>query len=467
MTAVLPLTTTFTPSTDCYANWWHNVGGWDFVVDPLNLGPCLPHSVTASTYFSPGLICPAGFRTACTGSTVMNGVPVSTATCCPVFSDFALTCTTTDIEPDFDTTFGCTYSMQTSTTVTGIGVDWTGTLSSTTTGILDPGNKLYGPSVLLVWQEKDLSLITPSASTSILSPITGTASGSVTTSATGTMTTSTLSAASSTASGGGLSTRAKAGIGIGVVAICFVAMLAVFFSWRRYRAMQAPIAGALMQEDLEVSEPRPDAAEGYGRPIQDSTGAFAPGAEKTAELPEVNHVRNLPFELPDRESTSPPELPGHLITSRSELPESQPFHRSELPENQPIHYSAPSHNPNTAHPDVHSSYGELSAMAPTPILNTVNPSSAFQPPLQQQESSTSPVSKPWEASVPLSASSRNRDEELRRIEEEERRIDAEIAETERVITLRQAKADLQAQRLKILEGVEQAQEGTLGSRRVA
>ncbi|OGE50651.1 hypothetical protein PENARI_c016G05884 [Penicillium arizonense] len=201
----LPLTTTFTPPSQCVSDFWvaYNTGSSIY----LNLGPttpslCLPTGWDSTTYFSPG-VCPSGYGIAASVTVPMGNAIETVATCCPV----SAVCQWTP-GPNIATTFDQTYWTTISTTPSPTTVTTTdsGTLSGTN-GLINA----YG--VVIRWQSTDFSN----------APATAVA-------------TTTGAAAEATHDSSGLTAGADVGIGIGaaVAVILFVAM-GVFLLRRRNR----------------------------------------------------------------------------------------------------------------------------------------------------------------------------------------------------------------------------------------
>jgi hypothetical protein len=112
---------------------------------------------------------------------------------------------------------------------------------------------------------------------------------------------------------------------------------------------------------------------------------------------------------------------------------------------------------------------ELSTIPPTPEVSSASPSKAFAAAIPRRAvptstSSTSWSNAPWQnegfpeagveqapKAIPL-VSANEEEDELRRIEDEERRIDAVIAESERIRAIKEEKAVLQARKAELLAG---------------
>ncbi|KAJ5678919.1 hypothetical protein N7462_007163 [Penicillium macrosclerotiorum] len=85
-TAPLPLTTTFTPPSECLTNLWaamSNSSTW-MNLGPINTAECLPSGWAPKSYYSPG-ICPSGWIMAYNTTTSTGGTAETRGTCCPVY----------------------------------------------------------------------------------------------------------------------------------------------------------------------------------------------------------------------------------------------------------------------------------------------------------------------------------------------------------------------------------------------
>ncbi|CZR56771.1 uncharacterized protein PAC_06660 [Phialocephala subalpina] len=271
-----------------------------------------------------------------------------------------------------------------------------------------------------------------------------TGSAGAATSDTGTGNLNLNASGSTSTSGGSLSTGAIAGIAVGIVALVITAALVAFLLWRRRRKQRNSPPLDLSPEGLEVGEPPP-------KPELDSTAIGVPVSQHEAQP-----------ELQDASANRTP--------AGSELHSSPAFTTSTLGRaemgNSPTPQSATNAVPTS----------ELSTTPATP-----KPASAQLQPQPQQPISQRPVAPsnstalkanaPWETDpfpypqpevtatqaqkTPL-LSETDDDDELKRLEEEERRVDAAIAESERIRALKEEKTALQARKTALLEAKQKA-----------
>jgi len=282
------------------------------------------------------------------------------------------------------------------------------------------------------------------SSTGTGSPSTGTGSPS-----TGTGTSSGGSGGAATSNGGGLSTGAKAGIAI--AAILIVAILAGIgiYVWRRkWKTKDPPLSG---EGGLEVGD--------------------AP--------PEFTALRRAEMEA--KEADTP-----HIITGEP-MNEGLAVHGIQLDgndldasgERQELDSTGASIQPRHAELDATANLSELSdagipfrgelsgdstrrsELSPKrkPLSGSVSP--RISDPTSQSLTSAPWSNKPWSnpdiegfgVAYPVTHQSTNEAAEaaeMRRIEEEERRIDAAIAESERLQALRKQKEELQKRKLEMM-----------------
>ncbi|KAK5989837.1 hypothetical protein PT974_08099 [Cladobotryum mycophilum] len=218
-----PLTTTFKGPGDCTGLYASNfLSGVDFATT------CLPDGFDPNpkSYFSPGLICPSGYVSACHDNT---GVPsITTVTCCPTVADnIALSCVDTKTLHSVWSTLFCTWiapgGKGTSLPMT---MSQNGVTSTPTIGFTAPGGlNAYG--IRMVYEATDLE--------------TTKTKGLGTKSKIGSTPTTTNKNGSDPNSGGssGMSEGAKIAIGV-VVPIVVLGLLAgAFFWWRRKRTTVA------------------------------------------------------------------------------------------------------------------------------------------------------------------------------------------------------------------------------------
>ncbi|CAG7923479.1 unnamed protein product [Penicillium olsonii] len=252
-TSPLPLTTTFTPASECLNDLWlfesvytvQDSTSWS--TRWANLGPedtkrCLPPGWEPSTFYSPGLVCPTGWAMA-PGSTI-NDNGETTATCCPVYQPSSLTFTqrslTSGPARPWHSTEACAFGAPTDIPYTYTATPGHGsktTIYATATARKDGWNA-YG--IELRWKATDLTSIS-----SIYVP-------SITSSATPQTTTQQQPEESST-----LSTGAKAGIGIGAAIGGILVILAIgFLIIRRRKSKVKDTSEAIDNGQHELHGPR-------------------------------------------------------------------------------------------------------------------------------------------------------------------------------------------------------------------
>ncbi|ROW04758.1 hypothetical protein VMCG_04830 [Cytospora schulzeri] len=167
-----PLTTTFTPPAAC--SGIYTSAGVVMIDDDTS---CLPDGFTSTStnYFSPGLMCPSGYATACNDNAGVSSI--TTVTCCPYRGDITLGCVTpTTLSGVWEALF-CTWIAP----ETGISVQITisndaGTTSTEKTTMTSPdGINAFG--VRMVYENSDLSAVatTTSESTAKTTSTSGTA----------------------------------------------------------------------------------------------------------------------------------------------------------------------------------------------------------------------------------------------------------------------------------------------------
>ena len=207
-----PLTTTFSRPQDCNGIYKPE---YLYMVDASST--CLPTGFKTDAYFSPGLICPAGYYSACHDNT---GVPsFTTVTCSPVLNmlDITFSCVTTTTRTGVWTTLYCTWVADSTRLL--VTQSSNGVTSTVKEEFRSPGGlNAYG--VRMVHQSTDLIATTSATATA---PATATVS----------ITQSALPAQTAAVLSGGLSVGAKIAIAV-VPSVFALAMLAgMLFLWRR------------------------------------------------------------------------------------------------------------------------------------------------------------------------------------------------------------------------------------------
>jgi len=159
---LIPLTTTFTPPADCSGLYEPSftVG----VVDPYTT--CLPSGFTLGTtnFFSPGLICPAGYSTACHDTAGVS--TITTVNCCPVRSDISMSCGDfrgLEHTNSFWGTFFCTWYCSKSTSLL-MTLSSSSGVTSTVSVAYTPGMGLNAYGVRMVYENTDVPTTSASSS---------------------------------------------------------------------------------------------------------------------------------------------------------------------------------------------------------------------------------------------------------------------------------------------------------------
>ncbi|OAQ69920.1 transmembrane alpha-helix domain-containing protein [Pochonia chlamydosporia 170] len=211
-----PLTTTFTRPKSCDGIY---LSGFLAMVDVSS--SCLPDGFKTDAYFSPGLICPSGYISACHDTTGVKSI--TTVTCCPTLKDpnVSLGCVTTSTLTDSWSTLFCTWiGPESSDSTLPVTTSDRGVTSVKNLGFHSPGG-LNAFGIRMVYEASDLSTETKT---------TATPTGSASQSSGGA---ATSNPPSDTSNSGGLSTGAKVAIGVVIPIIALAALLGAFFWWRR------------------------------------------------------------------------------------------------------------------------------------------------------------------------------------------------------------------------------------------
>lgn len=209
---------------------------------------CLPSgfNTAASSFFSPGLICPSGYYRACHDTTGVASI--TTVTCCPTYNqDISLSCVNTNTLSGIWASLYCTWSPEAGQpTSLPLTLSSNGITSTSMVGVTKPGG-INAFGVRMVYQSTDSSTATAT------SGATSTAQAPSATSIQATSSSSTQGAGSSSSATAeptksGLSTGATVGIAVGAVTALLIIAGALFLCWRsrrNNRHVHAPIA----QED--------------------------------------------------------------------------------------------------------------------------------------------------------------------------------------------------------------------------
>lgn len=294
MATPTPLTTVFTPPTECLSQLYWSYEG------PLQLGPgteCIPGgpSPTLHSYFSPGIYCPENWTVACQSEVTLGAITETRAQCCPradgieSFSFSSFTCNSVNAADSSSykswyESLGCTMNLGTLATQGYVNVVATGGTPYTTTVSFDSDGGLNAYSVQIAWQASDLTAARTSAS-----PTTPTSTGSILPKATGTSAASDSAAINGGARPHGLPQSAKIAIGAVIPVVVVLALIGALLLSRRRMAKSRLSYGVERPSAPEVPEPQ-------AAPIHEIHSAQMPielPAEKVAESSAVE-VRRLP-----------------------------------------------------------------------------------------------------------------------------------------------------------------------------
>lgn len=304
---VVPLTTTFTaPGTAC--------SGIYFPTSLQNIAmfhdepSCLPSgfSTAQSAFFSPGIICPSGYYSACHDTAGIASV--TTVTCCPSLADRGIKFTCVDpktLGGVFTSKF-CSWQAPASP---GLPVSVTRSDTSRRTStivdnMVSPGG-INAFGIRMVHQATDLQVLSTATS------LRGSSGSSSTAGVTGPgpVQSGLTEGQTSGGSSSGLSQGATIGIGVGVAVLVLAALAGLFLWWRKRR--RAAAAGAPLPASPQAEALMPENKYHYsGHPqnphIYDAKGGWvpAPASELSnagvAEMPGQTYVVELPTERPQR-----------------------------------------------------------------------------------------------------------------------------------------------------------------------
>jgi hypothetical protein len=297
-----PLTAQFTPPSDCtgiYESYVYLVGQ-DTTCVPPSFG------ISSTSYYSPGLICPSGYSTACHDTTGVSSI--TTVTCCPVLSDIGVTlsCVPTPSRlADIWSTLFCTWvAPSDGTTLMATLSSANGVTSTSAVPFSWPeGLNAYG--VRMVYESSDLSAAATTSSQT--SSHTSSSTSSTTTTSSSTSTSSTSSPTSSGTTNAGLSIGAKVAIGVIIPVVALIALGLAFFCYRRRKQTYKPVLAHQSPSSPQDNKPPPL----YG-------GAAGPTG--TYELSEQQRQSELPGDQGLPNQRSPVELPTErrYVYSRGE-----------------------------------------------------------------------------------------------------------------------------------------------------
>ncbi|KAL2116521.1 hypothetical protein VTJ04DRAFT_8689 [Mycothermus thermophilus] len=163
----IPLTTTFTRPANCggvSSSMYRGTSAmtWRFQIDAQST--CLPRdfSRVKSGYYSPGLVCPSGYWTACIDN--FGEQSITTVTCCPTYTyetlSFAMTCA--EFLRVLDQGLHCRWAPTRTTSwvrVTDVDRDDDG-FYGPYLRTYDPGEEILAVGVRMVYQSTDLAFAT-------------------------------------------------------------------------------------------------------------------------------------------------------------------------------------------------------------------------------------------------------------------------------------------------------------------
>ncbi|KUI57406.1 hypothetical protein VP1G_04677 [Cytospora mali] len=220
------LTTTFTPPASCSGIY---TSGEVVIIDE-DLA-CLPQGFTSSStnYFSPGLICPAGYVTACNDNAGVSSV--TTVTCCPYRDDITLGCVTPSTLSSVWETLFCTWIAPESGTTVQITTSNDGTTSTERITMRSPAG-INAMGVRMVYQSSDVSKAVTTTDSDQAATTTGT------TGATPTSTSGGSGSGSSNNDSSGISLGAVIAIAVVIPIVAMSAAVGIFFFIRRQKQVQ-------------------------------------------------------------------------------------------------------------------------------------------------------------------------------------------------------------------------------------
>ncbi|KAH8682694.1 hypothetical protein BX600DRAFT_506262 [Xylariales sp. PMI_506] len=290
-----PLTTAYKFPSSCryvfsetslpYNYYWAQSCTNGGIIDDPTCWPSTASNVESTTgalngwgYYSPGLVCPSGWLTACSATATADA---------QISGDFsfqfslsaqetALGCCPSGYICTFDlvTHQSCVQSVTTTSTFTAAACVFTANSIATFIATAIP-SQIWAPMIELVYKSTDLSLNV-------------TATGTATTSAP-TITTPITSS--------GLSPAADAGIGVGIAAV-ILSILGFLWFWRRKRRAKALVGGGAQELDLQGGRaelPNGDKGEMHEAPAEERPSELPAGYENGP----MNH--HMPSELPANE----------------------------------------------------------------------------------------------------------------------------------------------------------------------
>lgn len=267
--ALNPLMTAFSRPADCTGLYQSS---FLTMMDPQ--ATCMPDGFKSQSeaYFSPGLVCPSGYASACHDNTGVASL--TTVTCCPTLnSDVSLSCVTASTLKSVWATLFCTWigpaSQKTSLPLTLSG---NGVTSTVMRDFKSPGG-INAFGVRMVYQRTDLETTARQTGSTNPNPDPTASAGPEPT-----------SGSPPSDPDSGLSTGAKVAIGV-AVPLVVLAILAGALLWWRRRRRQSALGGPLYKYEKAAPQPQPH-AELHGEHVQEMMGSTAEPVELPATGPQ-------------------------------------------------------------------------------------------------------------------------------------------------------------------------------------
>ncbi|KAK1833852.1 putative transmembrane alpha-helix domain-protein [Podospora conica] len=295
-----PLTTTFTaPGTRC--------SGINFPTTLNNIAmfhdepSCLPQgfSTAQSAFFSPGVVCPSGYYSACHDTAGI--ATVTTVTCCPALADRGITFTCVDpktLAGVFTSKF-CSWQAPASPGLP-VAVTRSDTSRRTSTVVetmISPGG-INAFGIRMVHQATDL----PDVSTTTSSGASSSGSSPTSAGVTGPGQSGLPAGQTDRESSSGLSQGAMIGIGVAVAVLVLAALAGLFLWWRRKRraAASAPLPASPQAEALMPENKYYYSGHAQHPPVHQAKDGWGPApmselsSTGVAEMPAQTYIVELP-----------------------------------------------------------------------------------------------------------------------------------------------------------------------------
>ncbi|MAD84552.1 MAG: hypothetical protein CL912_16460 [Deltaproteobacteria bacterium] len=236
-------------------------------------------------------------------------------------------------------------------------------------------------------------------------------------------------------SNSGLSTGAIAGIAVGVVLLIVIAAVIAFLLWLRRKKRQPQVTLDLTPEGLEVGSPPPKHE-----------------LDSNAILEKFSEQRSKP-ELPENHSTTfsdgTTQNTGSVPSTIRTFSAIEAFPSTQEPDSEMRAAAELATVPATPRPDT-----ATLTQSPTPITRRPVPDAVISASWANGPWHSSPLEESPNAQAAPLLSGTDEEDEMRRLDEEERLLDAKIAESERIRALKEEKAALQAKRAELISARE-------------